>query len=412
MQSGDSLKQLFQQEFAKMVAVISKLYGLEHIEIAEDIVSDTFLAAAESWGMKGMPANPAAWLYAVAKQKTLYHFRRKKLYDQKLMPAIRHEQPKTEEQEPDFSPQHIRDSQLQMLFAICNPAIAAEAQIGLALRILCGFGIDEIAEAFLSNKEAINKRLFRAKEKLREGNISLEFPPEAALPARMENVLRVIYLLFNEGYYSKTQNRILQQELCVEALKLGLLLTEYEKTNLPETNALIALMCFHASRFEARITPDDELILYEQQDESRWDRSLIHQGIHYLELSASGDHISTYHLEARIASWHCIKEDSPQKWEQILQLYDQLLEINFSPGVALNRAYALYKARGTAIALPSALALNLTQNHFYWLLLGELHAGTQPAQAQQYFSKALALAKTTPEQQGIREKIRKLSGDN
>lgn len=186
-----------------MVAVISKLYGLEHIETAEDIVSDTFLAASESWGMKGVPANPAAWLYEVAKQKTLYHFRRKKLYDQKIMPAISHVQPKMEEQEPDFSPQHIRDSQLQMLFAICNPAIAAEAQIGLALRILCGFGIDEIAEAFLSGKDTINKRLFRAKEKLREEQISLEFPPEAALPARMENVLRIIYLLFNEGYYSK-----------------------------------------------------------------------------------------------------------------------------------------------------------------------------------------------------------------
>lgn len=412
MQSGDSLKQLFQQEFAKMVAVISKLYGLEHIETAEDIVSDTFLAASESWGMKGVPANPAAWLYAVAKQKTLYHFRRKKLYDLKIMPAISHVQPKMEEQEPDFSPQHIRDSQLQMLFAICNPAIAAEAQIGLALRILCGFGIDEIAEAFLSGKDTINKRLFRAKEKLREEQISLEFPPEAALPARMENVLRIIYLLFNEGYYSKTQNRVLQQELCVEALKLGLLLTEYEKTNLPETNALIALMCFHASRFEARITPDDELILYEQQDESRWDRSLIHKGIHYLELSAAGDRISSYHLEARIASWHCIKEDSPQKWEQILQLYNQLLEINFSPGVALNRIYALYKARGSAVALRSALELNLTPNHFYWLLLGELHAATDPQQAQLHFTKALALAKTIPEQQGIREKIRKLSGSH
>lgn len=409
--SGESLKQLFQQEFAKMVAVISKLYGLEHIETAEDIVSDTFVAATESWGMKGMPANPAAWLYAVAKQKTLYHFRRKKIYDQKVMPAISHDQPKMEEQEPDFSPQHIRDSQLQMLFAICNPAIAAEAQIGLALRILCGFGIDEIAEAFLSNKETINKRLFRAKEKLREENINLEFPPEADLPARIENVLRIIYLLFNEGYYSKTQNRVLQHELCVEALKLGLMLTEYNKTNLPPTNALIALMCFHASRFEARVTPNDELILYEQQDESKWNQQLILQGVHFLQLSASGDQLTSYHIEARIASLHCIKEDSEQKWDQILQLYDQLLEINFSPGVALNRLYALYKAKGSALALKPALELNLSQNHFYWLLLGELQSASNPSQAQEYFSKALALARTVPEQQGIREKIRKLARD-
>ncbi|WP_127125342.1 RNA polymerase sigma factor [Pseudoflavitalea rhizosphaerae] len=408
-QNGDSLKQLFQQEFAKMVAVISKLYGLEHIETAEDIVSDTFLTASESWGTKGMPANPSAWLYAVAKQKTLYHFRRKKLYDQKVAPAIRNAQPEMDAAEPDFSPQHIRDSQLQMLFAICNPAIAAEAQIGLALRILCGFGIDEIAEAFFSNKETINKRLFRAKEKLRTENIRIEFPPDSALPARLENVLRIIYLLFNEGYYSKTNNSVLQQELCVEAIRLCLMLTEYEKTNQAETSALLALMCFHASRFEARITPDDVLVLYEQQDESKWDQGLIRQGIHFLELSARGDRISTWHIEARIASWHCIKEDYPQKWEQILQLYDQLLVINFSPGVALNRVYALYKAKGRDKAIKAALELDLPQHHFYWLLLGELQSGIDNEQAQVCFKKALTLAKTIPEQQGIREKMRKLS---
>ena len=170
----ESLKQLFQQEFAKMVAVISKQFGLQHIEMAEDIVSDTFLTASETWGMKGIPPNPNAWLYSVAKQKTLYHFRRHKIYEQKVVPEIKAQQSPNEE--PDvinFSQQNIRDSQLQMLFAICNPTIASEAQIGLALRILCGFGIDEIAEAFFTNKETINKRLFRAKEKLREGNVQL-----------------------------------------------------------------------------------------------------------------------------------------------------------------------------------------------------------------------------------------------
>ena len=403
--SSESLKQLFQEEFAKMVAVISRLYGLKFIEIAEDIVSDTFLTASEHWGTRGMPANPRAWLYTVAKQKTLYHFRRQQLFDQKIRPAISNEQPRSEEQEPDFSPQHIRDSQLQMLFAICNPAIAAEAQIGLALRILCGFGIDEISEAFLTNKETINKRLFRAKEKLREENISLEFPPEAELPARLDRVLHIIYLLFNEGYYSKTQNRVLQQELCVEALKLGLLLTEYEKTNLPETQALIALMCFHASRFEARLSSDDGLILYEDQDESKWDQQLIHQGIHYLTLSASGDQLSNWHIEARIASLHSIREDSPEKWEQILQLFDQLLVLKFSPGAALNRIYALYKVKGSGEALEAAMALNIPQNHFYWLLLGELQADTDPQQAAISFRKALSLARTTPEKEGISRKI-------
>ncbi|HEV9035561.1 MAG TPA: sigma factor, partial [Puia sp.] len=161
----DSLKQLFQKEFTKMVAVISRLFGLEHLGIAEDIVSETFLQAAESWGVKGLPPNPTAWLYLVAKQKALYHFRRNKIFQKKIVPELKGRQKiETDIEEMDFSHEHIRDSQLQMLFAVCDPAIASEAQIGLALRILCGFGIDEIAGAFLTNKETINKRLFRARE--------------------------------------------------------------------------------------------------------------------------------------------------------------------------------------------------------------------------------------------------------
>src|SRR4030095_2787553 len=221
----ESLKDLFQEEFSKMVAVISKLFGLQHIEIAEDIVSETFLTATETWGMKGIPQNPTAWLYAVAKQKTLYHFRRNKILDKKIIPELKTTQETSNEiEEPDFSMDNIKDSELRMMFAVCNPAIASEAQIALALRILCGFGIDEIAEAFLSNKETINKRLFRAKEKLRTEKVKMELPPEQEIGERLENVLRIIYPLFNEGYYSKTQDAILRKDLCIEALRLSLIL--------------------------------------------------------------------------------------------------------------------------------------------------------------------------------------------
>lgn len=404
--TGTSLKQLFQQEFSKMVAVISKLFGLQHIEIAEDIVSETFLLATETWGIKGMPANPTAWLYAVAKQKTLYHFRRNKILEQKVIPELATRQEKeTEPEELNFSQQNIRDSQLQMLFAICNPLIASEAQIGLALRILCGFGIDEIAEAFLSNKETINKRLFRAKEKLRSENVQLEFPPEKEIANRLDTVLHIIYLLFSEGYYSRTQDQILRKDLCLEALRLALMLTEYEKTNLPRTNALIALMCFHASRFDARQTNDDSIVLYEQQDENLWDAALISQGMHFLGLSAQGDEISSYHLEARIAYWHCIKEDSKEKWEDILQLYDQLLLINYSPSVVLNRLYALYKVQGSKAALDEAEKLQWNDNHFYFVLLGELYKDIDAGKARTHFERAYALAGTQTEKEGIRKKI-------
>lgn len=405
----ESLKHLFQQEFSKMVAVISKLYGLQHIEIAEDIVSETFLLAAETWGMKGTPPNPAAWLYVVAKQKTLYHFRRNKIFEKKIIPELtsRYEE-EDETVELDFSLQNIKDSQLQMLFAVCNPAISSEAQIGLALRVLCGFGIDEIAEAFLTNKETINKRLFRAKEKLRTEKITMELPPENELASRLDNVLHIIYLLFNEGYYSKTKDQILRKDFCLEALRLGLMLTEYEKTNVPKANALIALICFHASRFDARQTGDDSFILYEQQNQELWNKELINHGIHYLNLSANGDEVSSYHLEARIAYWHCIKEDSKEKWEEILNLYDQLLLVNYSPSVALNRIYALYKTSGAQDALADAEKLKLEGNHFYFLLLGELYKNLDSQKARMNFQTAYTLAKTETEKQNIREKIDKL----
>jgi RNA polymerase sigma factor (sigma-70 family) len=400
---------LFRKEFAKMIAVISKLYGLQHIEIAEDIVSETFLTATETWAQKGVPPNPTAWLYAVAKQKTLYHFRRKKIFDQKIVPQIKLSADTiAETREMDFSTKNIKDSQLEMMFAICDPVIASEAQIALALRVLCGFGIEEIAEAFFSNKETINKRLFRAKEKLRAEKVELEMPPEKEINTRLDNVLHIIYLLFNEGYYSTTQNQILRKDFCMEALRLGLLLTEYGKTNLPKTDALVALMSFHASRLNARQNADNDIILYDEQDENLWDQDLIEQGIHFLNLSAQGDNLSSYHLEAGIAFWNCQKEDTKEKREAILNHYNLLLEINYSPGVALNRVYALYKARGKEIALAEAEKLNLPQNHFYFTLLGELYAGNDNQKAKANFEKALSLAKTETEKDTIKLKIKNL----
>ena len=412
----ESLKYLFQQEFARMVAVISKQFGLHYIELAEDIVSETFLLAAETWGVRGMPSNPTAWLYTVAKQKTLYQLRRRKLLNDKIIPVLIARQETADEWAAlDFSSQTIRDSQLQMLFAICTPLIADEAQIGLALRILCGFGIDEVAEAFLTNKETINKRLFRAKEKLRTGKVKLDLPSAHELVRRLDRVLHVIYLLFNEGYYSTTQNRTLQKDVCLEALRLGLMLTEYEPTNGPKTKALLALMCFHASRFDARSvqrSSDDPLILYEQQNEALWDTALIRQGFQFLSQSLDGTELSAYHIEARIASWHCVKEDTPEKWTAILHLYDQLLLLNNSPSVALNRIYALYKVEGQTIALAAAEALKLKANHLYFMLLGELYHGIDPVKAAANFHQAYALARTSTDRQTVQEKLNQLPRPN
>ncbi len=399
------LSHLFRTEFYKMVAVISKGFGLQHLEIAEDIVSETFLTATEAWQAK-IPPNPTAWLYAVARQKTLYHFRRNKIFRDKVLPRLSGENiNQATISEPDFSDRNIQDSQLRMMFAICHPAIRSEAQIGLALRILCGFSIDEIADAFFSNKEAIAKRLFRAKEKLKSEAADLALPSKKEIDKRLDNVLHTIYLLFNEGYYSATQNQTLRKDLCFEALRLGLLLTQYKGTNLPKTNALVALMCFHASRFDARQNSHQDMILYEDQDEALWNKELIAQGNTYLRLSAQGSELSSYHLEAGIAFWHCIKEDEDQKWQSILHHYDLLLAIHYSPAGALNRIYALYKLKGKEMALTEAETLVFSNNHFYFTLLGELYQGVNNEKAKACLQKALTLAKTQTDKQIIQARI-------
>ncbi len=405
----EAISHLFQMEFSKMVAVISKLLGLDYIQIAEDIVSDTFLKATETWRNKGRPPNPTAWLYFVAKQKTIYYLRRNKLFDKKVIPQlIKIQINSVELSDLDFSTENIKDSQLQMMFAICSPAIASEAQISLALRILCGFGIDEISEAFLTKKETINKRLFRAKEKLRVENIKMELPVYFEIDKRLENVLHIIYLLFNEGYYSTTSTTTLRKEFCWEALRLALLLLESPITNRPKTKALIALICFHASRFEARESATSDCVLYDHQNENLWNKDLIEKGTYFLDQSAEGSEITSYHVEAGIAFWHCHKEDTVEKRESILKLYDLLLKINYSPSVALNRTYALYKAKGREAALLEMSKMHFPNNHFYYVLLGELYAGCDKNIARQHFEKAIELARTKNDKIIIQNKINSL----
>ncbi len=292
-----------------------------------------------------------------------------------------------------------------MMFAICHPSIPPEAQIGLSLRILCGFGIEEIADAFLTNKETINKRLHRAKEKLREEKIGIEFPGESEIDKRLENVLTTIYLLFNEGYYSTSSNTTLRKDLCLEAMRLCTMLVENEGTNKPPVNALLALMCFHASRFESRIGSHGEMILYEDQDANLWNAELIRRGGYFLNHAASGNRVSKYHLEAAIAYWHTQKSDTKEKWENILQLYNQLLQIEYSPIAALNRTYALSKANGKQEAITEAEKLKLLENHFYFALLGELYTGIDTTKARDRFQKAYSLAKTENDKRVIQKKI-------
>jgi RNA polymerase sigma factor (sigma-70 family) len=408
------IQQLFKTEYRKIIAVLCKLFGpaLSGFEIAEDITNDTFLLASETWGTKGIPENPTAWLYTVAKNKTKDYLKRHQTFSEKIVVDIKLNQNLSEEIEVDLSPKNIKDSQLQMMFTICNPLIPAEAQIGLALRILCGFGIEEIAEAFLTNKETINKRLFRAKEKLRTENIQIGLPTENDIHARLDAVLTTLYLLFNEGYHSSTQQTHMRKELCLEAMRLNYLLIENETTNKPNVNALMALMCFHASRFQARTNEIGEPILYDQQDKNLWNEALITKGNFYLIQSAKGNEVSKYHLEANIAYWHSSKIENPQKWNNILQAYNQLLLIEYSPITALNRTYALAQVKGKQAAIIEAEKLNLTDNHFYYSLLGYLYTDLNDAKAIAHFEIAQQKAKTENDKSILNKRINDLKKKN
>ena len=405
MEDRKLLPHLFRTEYRKIIAVLCKHFGIEYLEVAEDMVSETFLQAAETWGLKGLPANPTAWLYTVSKNKALDFVKRNSLFHSKIVPGLQAADEVLPPTEIDLSGKNINDSQLQMMFAICHPAISTEAQIGLSLNILCGFGAEEIADAFLTQRDVIYKRLARAKEKLKAEKIKIELPASAEIDRRLETVLTTLYLLFSEGYYSSSQNTILRKDLCLEAMRLNLMLLDNEQTNTPPANALLALMCFHASRFEARTHPNGEIILYEDQDQSLWNEELIQKGEAYLNKASTGNKLTKYHLEAAIAYWHTQKNDTTEKWENILQLYNRLLQLEYSPIAALNRTYALSKANGKNIAIREAEKLNLSGNHLYHSLLASLYEGIDNQKALQHLEAALSLAKTTADKTLIAKKI-------
>lgn len=405
MNKGELIPHLFRTEYRKIIAVLCRRFGANYINDAEDIASETFLTAVQAWGVEGTPENPTAWLYHVAKNKAANHLRRQAIFDKKVVVDIESNIPKQLEEDINLSPQNIRDSELQMMFAICHPIIPPEAQTGLCLRLLCGFGIDEIAEAYLATRETIYKRLARAKEKLKDEKISFEWPRPTEMEERLSSVLKTLYLLFNEGYHSTTNTSTIRVELCYEAMRLCNMLIEYPATNKPSANALMALMCFHASRLEARTGVDQELILYDEQDSSLWNAGLVSKGISYLQNAATGTTLTSYHLEAGIAYWHTQKEDTKDKWENILHYYNQLLQISYSPVAALNRTYALSKVKGKQVAITSAENLDLAGYPYYSLLLAELYTGIDDKRAIEHYHDAIRLVKSEAEKQTIQRKL-------
>ena len=400
------LSDLFRQEHLKMIAVLCRHFGLQHIEIAEDIIGETFLKASENWAINGVPENPAAWLYSVAKNRAKDHLKRVTLFETKIAGNIK---PDVTETEPDFEfgSEHIEDSQLAMIFAVCDPVNATESQVCLALQILCGFTVEEIANAFLSRIATIKKRLHRARTHLRNSHFQSRGLSEASIRLRLDSVLKTLYLLFNEGYSSKTNDQLIRNELCAEAIRLTLILTENPLTDTAQTKALLALMCYQASRLEARINDEGEIVLFDEQDQSLWNKALIEKGNYYLVNACQGNQASKYHLEAGIAYWHT-NPAAPDRWQHILQLYNQLILIEYSPVTALNRAFTIAKVYGHEKAIPETEKLQLNDNDHYHKLLGYLYETIDTGKAIEHYSIASQLTKAKAARQVLEKKIKQL----
>ena len=408
MKEDQLIPHLFRIEYSKLVAVLCKTYGLQNIQLAEDIASQTFLKATETWGLKGTPSNPKAWLYAVAKNTLKDHFKREKIFKEKITPNLKEETSFTPI-DLDLSEQNIVDSQLQMLFAVCDPRIAMEGQVVLALRVLAGLSIEEIAAALLTNKAVINKRLYRAKQSFIKHDIALSLPSTTAINERLDYVLTIIYLIYNEGYFATSQEVKIRKDLCIEAMRLLMLLLDYPSTNLPKANALMALFCFQASRFDARVDLDNQQVLYADQDPQLWNQELIAKGQKYLKLSGTQSNYSKYHLEAYLAFLHTdTTMKSTLKWESVLQIYNRLLQIDYSPMVALNRTYALSKVKGKEVAIQEALKIDLNQHHLYHTLLAELYNEVDKVKQLKHLNIAKELCISASDSAMIEKKIRNL----
>lgn len=406
---------LFRHEAGKMAAVLTRLLGFQKLDLAEDIVQDTLLKALSSWKYKGIPENPQAWLYKVAKRKAIDNLRQQQLHEQhhsEISYALRSEWTLSPTVNSFFLENEIEDSQLRMMFACCHPAIPYDSQIALTLKTLCGLSIQEIANSFLTNEETIVKRLYRPREKIRDEKISLDGILPANLPGRLDAVLHALYLLFNEGYNSSHPDQLIRHDLCEEGMRLCLLLTNNKITKAPSTLALLALMCFQASREDARLDKDGSIVLLRDQDRSRWNRDLIEKGKYYLEQSAEGEIFTEYHVEAAIAGCHAAATSfETTRWDEMIQLYTVLNQMKPGPIIELNRAIAIGYGRSQQAGLEALMEITeLKEHHLYHAAMGDFyHNLGNPSEARTSYQTALSLTKSKVEKQLLNNKINNLN---
>jgi RNA polymerase sigma factor (sigma-70 family) len=410
---------LFRHEAGKMVAVLTKIFGTENLDLAEDVVQDTFVNAMQVWALKGVPDNPSAWLFQAARNKAIDVLRRNKFskqidFSDPERILLQSEYTLTTALEKLWREEEIQDDLLRMMFACCHPEISEENQITLILKTLCGFSTGEIAKAFLTSEDTVSKRLYRTKNFFRERKIKPRFPDAGQLRSSTEAVLRTIYLIFNEGYNATHTSELIRKDLLDQAMYLCRLLAGNKNTGLPEVYAAMALMCFHLARINSRIDEQGEIILLAQQDRSKWSRQLIAEGNDFLNKAAFGDSISSYHAEAAIAYEHCIAATFQQtNWHNILSYYDLLAAIHPTSVVMLHRLTVIYKVFGAAKTLEeienAVYKKDWEKNYLYYALLGDVYADMAPNKAKECYEMSYQMTRSEAEKKLLLKKIADLA---
>lgn len=416
------VEHLFRTEAARLTAVLTRVLGPAQLELAEDATQDALLAALGHWPVDGVPANPSAWLLQVARRKALDALRRDRtktghteamiaglgaLDDARASPA-------------SALGEGVADDELRLIFLCCHPAVSRDSRVALTLKLAAGFGVGEIARAFLADEAAVAQRLVRAKRALREAlaDTPLVMPSSAELPARLDAVLDVLYLMFNEGHTAHAGASLLRRDLCQEALRLAELLLASEVTAEPRVRALAALFCFHAARLDARTDALGALVRLPEQDRSRWDAALVARGARHLDASACGDELSVYHLEAEIAGLHAMAPSwGATDWDRILAAYDLLLAATGSAVVALNRVVAVWHARSAGQALEELEALGLgdalEEYAPYHAVRAELLGATgRGREAREAYEAAVALSRLAPARELLQGRLDALAPDD
>jgi RNA polymerase sigma-70 factor (ECF subfamily) len=415
--AGPLLEHLFRRQAGRIVAHLARLLGPARLGLAEETVQEAMLRALQTWPYQGLPENPAAWLFRVAHNAAMDAVRREQRISRTGDAVAAHLTPSATPLpgDPHFEEQ-LRDDELRMIFMCCHPQISRDARVALSLKTVAGFSVREIARAFLSDEQTIAQRLVRAKRQIREHRLSLEMPRGAALRQRLDSVMEVIYLLFNEGYAAHEGEALIRQDLCFEALRLGLLIAS-SSIAVPRVHALVAVMALQTARLPARTGESGDLILLEDQDRSLWDHRLIAIGFHHFDKATAGDEISEYHVQAAIAATHArAPRAASVDWPLILEMYDQLFAMNPSPVVALNRAVAVAKVRGPAEALASIEPLAQDAKlHNYYLFLAVsgrlLFDLGRRAEAAECFRSALDCRCSDPERRFLQRKLEECGPD-